>query len=122
MVKKKGEVQVIEGIYSTRTLNPDGTVQSFVVDDSKLFSHVQQVLADYAAGKIGVIDEPVESIETKPLKKPRAKPVKKKLNLAELEAMTKADLEQLGRQMGIEIDRRKKKDVLIAELLKLSAK
>jgi hypothetical protein len=68
MAKKKLEVQVIEGIYSTRTLNPDGTVQSFIVDDSKLFSHVQQVLAEYAAGKIGVVDEatkPIKSTKTK---------------------------------------------------------
>lgn len=48
------------------------------------------------------------------------KPAKKKKHTkASLSKLTKADLEQLGRKdFGIELDRRKKKDDLVAELLK----
>jgi hypothetical protein len=47
------------------------------------------------------------------------KPAKKKYTKASLSKLTKADLEQVGRSdFGIELDRRKKKDDLVAELLK----
>lgn len=46
------------------------------------------------------------------------KPAKKHTK-ASLSKLTKADLEQVGRKdFGVELDRRKKKDDLVAELLK----
>jgi len=49
----------------------------------------------------------------------KPKPSKKKHTKASLSKLTKADLEQLGRKdFGVELDRRKKKDDLVAELLK----
>ena len=49
------------------------------------------------------------------------KPVAK-LTKASLSKLTKADLELKGRELGVELDRRKKKDVLVAEVLKASKK
>jgi len=49
------------------------------------------------------------------------KPVAK-LTKASLTKLTKADLELKGRELGVELDKRKKKDVLVAEVLKASKK
>jgi hypothetical protein len=45
-----------------------------------------------------------------------------KLSKASLSKLTKADLELKGREFGVELDKRKKKDVLVAEVLKASKK
>jgi|TARA_B110000444_G_scaffold256467_1_gene292878 hypothetical protein len=45
-----------------------------------------------------------------------------KLTAASLSKLTKADLELKGREFGVELDKRKKKDVLVAEVLKASKK
>lgn len=46
-------------------------------------------------------------------------PPVKKFKKADLNKMTKAQLEELGRaQFGVELDRRKKKDALVEELMK----
>jgi hypothetical protein len=49
-------------------------------------------------------------------------PVVAKLSKASLSKLTKADLELKGREFGVELDKRKKKDVLVAEVLKASKK
>jgi len=45
-----------------------------------------------------------------------------KLTAASLTKLTKANLELKGREFGVELDKRKKKDVLVAEVLKASKK
>tara|TARA_Y100000592_G_C5307920_1_gene238658 strand:- start:74 stop:316 length:243 start_codon:yes stop_codon:yes gene_type:complete len=45
-----------------------------------------------------------------------------KLTKASLGKLTKVQLEEKGRELGVELDRRKKKDVLVAEVLKASKK
>ena len=45
-----------------------------------------------------------------------------KLTKASLSKLTKAQLEAKGREFGIELDKRKKKDALVAEVLKASKK
>ena len=42
--------------------------------------------------------------------------VKKLPSLAKLKAQTKAQLEELGREFGVELDKRKTKDKMIADL------
>jgi hypothetical protein len=49
-------------------------------------------------------------------------PTVAKLTTASLSKLTKADLETKGREFGVELDKRKKKDVLVAEVLKASKK
>lgn len=44
--------------------------------------------------------------------------VKKLPSLAKLKAQTKAQLEELGREFGVELDKRKNKDTMIADLKK----
>lgn len=65
-------------------------------------------------------DEPV--VAPAPAKKPAVKaetPVAK-ITKASLNKLTKAQLEDKGREFGIEVDRRKKKDAIVAEVLKAS--
>ncbi len=50
-VVAKKKTKVIEGIYSTRVENPDGSLVSFVIDDDKLFQHVKDVLSDFEKEK-----------------------------------------------------------------------
>jgi hypothetical protein len=69
------------------------------------------------------LNEPSQSEKVKAtveeVKVAESKPAKKKHTKASLSKLTKADLEQVGRSdFGIELDRRKKKDDLVAELLK----
>ena len=45
-----------------------------------------------------------------------------KITKASLSKLTKAQLEAKGREFGIELDKRKKKDDLVAEVLKASKK
>lgn len=45
-----------------------------------------------------------------------------KITKASLSKLTKAQLEEKGREFGIEVDRRKKKDAIVAEVLKASKK
>ena len=49
-------------------------------------------------------------------------PKVEKVTKASLSKLTKADLETKGREFGVELDKRKKKDVLVAEVLKASKK
>lgn len=44
--------------------------------------------------------------------------VQKLPSLAKLKAQTKAQLEELGREFGVELDKRKNKDTMIADLKK----
>ena len=63
-----------------------------------------------------------------PAKAPKKAPAVKaeapapKLTKASLGKLTKVQLEEKGREFGVELDRRKKKDVLVAEVLKASKK
>jgi len=71
----------------------------------------------------GFLKEPSQSEKVKAVseevKVAEPKTAKKKHTKASLSKLTKADLEHLGRNdFGIELDRRKKKDDLVAELLK----
>jgi hypothetical protein len=78
----------------------------------------------------GKTEEPkVEVVEPAP--KPKAAPKKVvakaeevavKVTKASLSKLTKAQLEDKGREFGVELDRRKKKDDLVAEVLKASKK
>ena len=53
---------------------------------------------------------------------PAAQPASEKVTKASLSKLTKAQIEEKGREFGIEVDRRKKKDDLVAEVLKASKK
>jgi len=55
-------------------------------------------------------------------KAPAAQPSSEKVTKASLNKLTKADLELKGRELGVELDKRKKKDDLVAEVLKASKK
>ena len=55
-------------------------------------------------------------------KAPAAQPASEKVTKASLSKLTKAQIEEKGREFGIEVDRRKKKDDLVAEVLKASKK
>lgn len=57
-------------------------------------------------------------IYNKEEKNDRTKTEKKEDRKSELEKLTKLELEDLGREKGLELDRRKKKEDLINELLK----
>ena len=68
------------------------------------------------------LNEPSQSEQVKAaveeVKVAESKPAKKHTK-ASLSKLTKADLEQLARKdFGVELDRRKKKDDLVAEVLK----
>ena len=77
----------------------------------------------------GKAEEPkVEVVEPAPKPKAAPKAVAKaeevavKITKASLSKLTKAQLEEKGREFGVELDRRKKKDDLVAEVLKASKK
>ena len=64
----------------------------------------------------------VEPVKAK-AKAPAAQPASaEKVTKASLSKLTKAQIEEKGREFGIEVDRRKKKDDLVAEVLKASKK
>ena len=50
----------------------------------------------------------------------KAEPKVAKVTKASLSKLTKAQLESKGREFGIEVDKRKKKDDIVAEVLKAS--
>lgn len=60
-----GERKIIQGIYSTRVENPDGTVKSFVIDDDKLFQHVKETLESFERGEIKPIVKKSTARKTK---------------------------------------------------------
>lgn len=55
-------------------------------------------------------------------KAPAAQPASEKVTKASLSKLTKAQIEEKGREFGVEVDKRKKKDDLVAEVLKASKK
>ena len=57
--------------------------------------------------------------EVKATPKAKAEP---KMTKASLSKLTKAELEAKGREFGFEVDKRKKKDDIVAEVLKASKK
>lgn len=61
-----------------------------------------------------VVEEVAEAVEE--VAEAVQEVVKKLPTKSQLNAMTKAKLEELGREFGVELDRRKKKDALIADL------
>ena len=70
---------------------------------------------------------PAPAPKKKATPKPKATPkqkaapktkAEKPLTKAQLSKMTKAQLETLGREFGIEVDRRKKKDDIVQEVFK----
>ena len=64
----------------------------------------------------------VEPVKAK-AKAPAAQPAPaEKVTKASLSKLNKAKIEEKGREFGIEVDRRKKKDDLVAEVLKASKK
>ena len=70
--------------------------------------------------------EPVKEVKvaskpaaSKPALK-KAEPKVAKVTKANLSKLTKAQLESKGREFGIEVDKRKKKDDIVAEVLKAS--
>ena len=58
----------------------------------------------------------IKSFITKPYIKPLV--LKDEVNLKDLNKKTKAELEKLGRKVGIELDRRQTKDKLIKQIKK----
>ena len=67
-------------------------------------------------------EEP-KAVEPVKAKAPAAQPAPaEKVTKASLSKLTKAQIEEKGREFGIEVDRRKKKDDLVAEVLKASKK
>ena len=58
----------------------------------------------------------------KPAPAPKEEPKVAKITKASLSKLTKAQLEEKGREFGVEVDRRKKKDAIVAEVLKASKK
>lgn len=74
--------------------------------------------ADFDAAKDAaeaVVEKKVEELKTEV--KEKVAEVKAKLpTAAKLKALTKAQLEDLGREFGIELDKRKTKDKMIADL------
>jgi len=69
------------------------------------------------SGEAEVKAEPVAKVEPKPTPAPKAE-VKKLPTKSKLSAMKKAELEELGREFGVELDKRKTKDNMIADLQK----
>ena len=70
--------------------------------------------------------EPVKEVKvaskpaaSKPAPK-KAEPKVAKVTKASLSKLTKAQLESKGKEFGIEVDKRKKKDDIVAEVLKAS--
>lgn len=65
-----------------------------------------------------------EVVAPAPAPKPAVKAEKPvaKITKAALNKLTKAQLEEKGREFGIEVDRRKKKDAIVAEVLKATKK
>jgi len=70
-----------------------------------------------SVGETEVKPEPVAKVEPKPAPAPKAE-VKKLPTKSKLTAMKKAELEELGREFGVELDKRKTKDNMIADLQK----
>ena len=64
--------------------------------------------------KVNGLKDKIDALAPKP--KPKPKPVPKPKEEPSLSDMTKDELEELGRKNGIELDKRKKKSDLIAEL------
>jgi hypothetical protein len=64
----------------------------------------------------------VKKTTAKPAKQEPAVKVEKGLTLVALGRMTKAQLEEKGREFGIEVDRRKKKDDIVQEVFNASSK
>ena len=60
--------------------------------------------------------------EVKATPKAKAEPKEVKITKASLSKLTKAQLEAKGREFGFEVDKRKKKDDIVAEVLKASKK
>ena len=67
-------------------------------------------------------EEPAVKPAPAKAKAPAAQPAPEKVTKASLSKLTKAQIEVKVREFGIEVDRRKKKDVLVAEVLKASKK
>lgn len=66
--------------------------------------------------------EPAPKPKAAPKAVAKAEEVAVKITKASLSKLTKAQLEEKGREFGVELDRRKKKDDLVAEVLKASKK
>ena len=64
--------------------------------------------------KVNGLKDKIDALTPKP--KPKPKPVPKPKEEPSLSDMTKDELEELGRKNGIELDKRKTKKDLIAEL------
>ena len=65
---------------------------------------------------------PEEVVTPAPAPAVKEEPKVAKITKASLSKLTKAQLEEKGREFGIEVDRRKKKDAIVAEVLKASKK
>lgn len=66
--------------------------------------------------------EPAPEPKAAPKVAEKVEEVAVKVTKASLSKLTKAQLEDKGREFGVELDRRKKKDDLVAEVLKASKK
>lgn len=66
--------------------------------------------------------EPAPEPKAAPKVAKKVEEVAVKVTKASLSKLTKAQLEDKGREFGVELDRRKKKDDLVAEVLKASKK
>ena len=67
-----------------------------------------------------------EAVKPAPAPEPapavKEEPKVAKITKASLSKLTKAQLEEKGREFGVEVDRRKKKDAIVADVLKASKK
>ena len=82
-----------------------------------LFKWLAELFGASKANEVVPAKAPTKKVDATIDPKPVAK-----LTKASLSKLTKADLELKGREFGVELDKRKKKDVLVAEVLKASKK
>lgn len=78
-----------------------------------------KVLIEWLKEFFGILEEkPVEkkTVRTKPVTKKDVAKGPKKATKASLNKLTKAQLEVRGRELGIELDKRHKKSVLVDEV------
>jgi hypothetical protein len=108
VTKKKVQYpQVIKGSHLTVTIHENGK-RDLVWDDEALRRDVQAAILK--------VESNIPAVETKSTSV-------KKYTKKSLEGFTKAQLEELAlTEFGVDLDRRKKKEDLITEVIKLSKK
>lgn len=90
-----------------------------------MFNWLKRFFSD--AGSVPVVidtvmTEPKKTVAKKPAPAKKAPAKKATVKKTELVKLTKAQLEEKGREFGVEIDKRKKKDDLVKEVFNASKK